>query len=224
LRNLSHDPTSRLFTFPSDDGIVVVEVGKDAAMEVADVAPALRERLGPEATVGLLALFETARQDWTADVTTAAVERFERRLTDEMSGMRVALAQTEAALRQQVLEGDASLRREMSALAAALRQEINDQGIALRQEINDQGIALRQEIHDQGVVLRQEIHDQGVVLRHEICNQGVALRHEISSLRQEHLDSRFDLVKWSFVFWVGQVIAIAGVVGLMLRLTSSAGG
>jgi hypothetical protein len=180
-----------LFTFRSDDGIVVVEVRKDAAMEGADVAPALRERLGPEATVGLLALFEAARQDWTADVTTAAVERFERRLTDEMSGMRVTLTQTEAAsrqqlaqseaaLRQQIGEGDASLRQEMSALAATLRKEIGDQGLALR--------------------------------------------HEISSLRQEHLASRFDLLKWSFVFWVGQVIAVAGIVGLMLRLTSGSSG
>ncbi len=31
-------------------------------MEVEDVAPALQERLGLEATKGLLALFETARR------------------------------------------------------------------------------------------------------------------------------------------------------------------
>jgi hypothetical protein len=176
--------------------------GKDAAMEVSDVAPALRERLGSEATVGLLALFETARQAWTADVTSAAAERFERRLAEEMAAVRVAMAQTEGAVRQQIVEGDAALRQEMSALAATLRQEMSALAGTLRQEINAQGVALRQEIRD----------------------QGVGLRHEISTLRQEHLASRFELVKWCFVFWVGQVIAIAAIVGLMLRLTIGSSG
>jgi hypothetical protein len=31
-------------------------------------------------------------------------------------------------------------------------------------------------------------------------------------------DGRFDLLKWCFVFWVGQVVAVAGVMGLMLRM------
>jgi hypothetical protein len=50
-------------------------------MELEDVSPALRERLGPDATVGLLALLESSREDWAQDVTNQAVERFERGLT-----------------------------------------------------------------------------------------------------------------------------------------------
>lgn len=200
-----------------------------------DVAPALQERLGSEATAGLLALFGTARQEWTVDVATAAVERFEHRLTDEMSGMRVALAQTEAALRQQIIEGDSKLRQEVSAHTATLRKEMGDQGVALRREISDQGVALRQEMSTLATALRKEISGQGVALRQEmgalgatlgkdISDQGVTLVHEISRLRQDHLASRFELVKWSFAFWVGQVVAVAGLVGLMLRLTIGSSG
>lgn len=132
-------------------------------MEVADVPPALRERLGPNGTAGLLGLFATAHQEWTADVTTAAVERFERRLTEEAANWRVALAQTEAALRLEMRDGDARLREKMREL-------------------------------------------------------GSDLRSEMASLRQEHLAGRFELLKWCFVFWVGQVFAVAGVVAVVFRL------
>ncbi len=116
-------------------------------MEVHDVAPALQARLGPEGTAGLLALFDSARQDWTDDVTALAVERLERRLTEEISGVRVSIAQS-----------DATLRVEMGGLREELRKEMSD--------------------------------------------------------------LRFDLLKWSFAFWIGQLIAVAGVMGLMLRVVS----
>ncbi len=166
-------------------------------MEVKDVAPALQERLGTQATKDLLELLGTARQEWTADVTTGAVERFERRLTEEISNVRVALAQSEGALRHEIAslrtemrEGDAALRVEMSALGASLRHEMGALGVALRQETSDLGVSLRQEMSTLGAVLRQEQYA-----------------------------GRFELLKWSFVFWIGQVIAVAGVMGLMLRLT-----
>jgi hypothetical protein len=103
-------------------------------MQVADVAPALQARLGPAATAGLLELFDTVHAEWRTEVTTAAVERFERRLTEEMSSMRVSLAQSEG------------------------------------------------------------------------------------TLRVEMRDLRVELLKWSFAFWIGQVIATAGIMGVMVRL------
>ena len=36
-------------------------------------------------------------------------------------------------------------------------------------------------------------------------------------LRQEMKDSRFDLLKWAFVFWVGQLVSVTVVVGMLLR-------
>jgi hypothetical protein len=29
---------------------------------------------------------------------------------------------------------------------------------------------------------------------------------------------KFDLLKWNFAFWVGQIVAVATVVGVMLRM------
>jgi hypothetical protein len=39
-----------------------------------------------------------------------------------------------------------------------------------------------------------------------------------ASLRQENAAARFELLKWCFVFWIGQVFATAGVMAVVLRL------
>jgi len=47
------------------------------------------------------------------------------------------------------------------------------------------------------------------------------LNNELSKFRVEMLremsDLRFDILKWTFLFWVGQLAAIIAVLGVMLR-------
>jgi hypothetical protein len=56
-----------------------------------------------------------------------------------------------------------------------------------------------------------------------------ALRSEIGGLRQDVRDGfaalrleiaavRIEVLKWSFVFWVGQLAAVAGMIGVLLRV------
>ena len=52
-----------------DDGIVVfMRIGRSAAMETNLVPPALRQRLGPEATAALADLLNRARTEWTGEM------------------------------------------------------------------------------------------------------------------------------------------------------------
>ena len=39
-----------------------------------------------------------------------------------------------------------------------------------------------------------------------------------AGIRQDMASGRVELLKWCFLFWVGQVVAIAGIMGLMLRV------
>ena len=57
--------------------------------------------------------------------------------------------------------------------------------------------------------LRVETARGRATLREEVARQGAALRVEM-------VTNRFELLKWSFVFWVGQVIAMAGLMAAML--------
>jgi hypothetical protein len=125
-------------------------------MDIEQVPAALREHLGLEATSGLLQVLDRAHRDGRADVIAACTDRFERRLVEEMSGVRVQIAQLEASLRREMTEMGAAIRRDMAQMCAGIRQDI--------------------------------------------------------------ASGRVELLKWCFLFWVGQVVAIAGIMGLMLRL------
>ena len=97
----------------------------------------LADRLGPEAATGLLELLESEETRWNDRMLSVAAERFERRLTQEVSAFRVDVI-------RELHEGLAGVRRELAT-------------------------------------------------------------------------ARVDLFKWSFLFWIGQVAAVVGVLAFMLR-------
>ena len=101
------------------------------------VPAALRNRLEDDATFGLIELLDKERKEWSEQVLSVAADRFERRLTQEISMLRV------------------------------------------------------------------EFHD------------------DLNGIRQELATTRIETLKWSFVFWVGQVAVMAGLFGILLRLINS---
>jgi hypothetical protein len=127
-------------------------------MRVADVPGPLFRQLGPEAADGLLGTLDKARREWTEDVVTQMGDRFDRRLTQELSGLRIEFREALAAQRAELREGLAT---------------------------------------------------QGADLRTAIAEQGAALRSEIAG-------SRTDIVRWLFVFWTGQLIALAALLNALL--------
>jgi len=99
-------------------------------------------------------------------VLSLAVERFERRLVEETSKLRVEMAQGFSGLRQEMSSLEGRLRQEMGGLEGRLRQEMGGLEGRLHKEIGGQ---------------------------------------------------RVESLRWSFLFWVGQVAAMAALLGFMLR-------
>ena len=60
-------------------------------MRGTSVPQALRERLGHDATIGLMQFVDYEHQDWSERVLNLAVERFERRLAEQIGELKVAL-------------------------------------------------------------------------------------------------------------------------------------
>jgi hypothetical protein len=158
-------------------------------MQLDRVPRALQARLGDEATVALLELLDASHREARAPLIDACTERFERRLVEEVAGLRVQSA-----------EQGAGLRHETSTLGADLRQEMATLGAALRREMATLGADLRQEVAAMGAELRREMAALG------------------ADLRQEIAAGRVELIKWSFLFWIGQVLAITAIMGVMLRV------
>ena len=111
-------------------------------------------------------------------------ERFERRLVEETSKLRVDLVQTQGDMRQ----GFAEVRGEMHQGFAAVRGEMHQGFAEVRGEMR-QGFA---EVRGE---MRQGVADMG----------------------RDNATHRFELLRWSFAFWVGQLAAVAAIVGLLLR-------
>jgi hypothetical protein len=42
------------------------------------------------------------------------------------------------------------------------------------------------------------------------------LHASLAEIRKELADTRVELLRWSFVFWIGQLAAVAAILGLML--------
>ncbi|MSO46006.1 MAG: hypothetical protein EXQ59_04480 [Acidobacteria bacterium] len=77
------------------------------------VSCALSGRLGHEATDDLLELVESARTEWTEHVMTLAEARFERRLTQEISALRVDVT-------RELHQGLATVRQEIATVRVEL--------------------------------------------------------------------------------------------------------
>ena len=60
--------------------------------------------------------------------------------------------------------------------------------------------------------LRQQMTEMRAELRGEMANLGSGLRDEIAA-------GRIELFKWCFLFWIGQVVALGGLLAVILRLT-----
>lgn len=159
-------------------------------MEMEQVSPALQERLGFEASAGLLELLDRAHQEWRAGVMAASSDRFERRLVEEIGGVRLHIAQVEASIRQDMTAMGASIRQEMTAMGASIRQDMTAMGASLRQEMTEMGASIRRDMAQMG-----------------------------ADLRAEMAAGRVELLKWCFLFWIGQVVAVAGIMGMLLRLS-----
>jgi len=123
------------------DDAIVVRGGRERPQAMASrcVPATLRNQLGDEGTFGLIELLDAEHKPWSDHVLSVAAERFERRLTEEIS-------------------------------------------------------ALRDGLH-------------------------TALHDGLSAVRQELATTRVELLKWSFLFWVGQVAAMAGLLAVMFRFT-----
>lgn len=158
-------------------------------MDIDAVPNALASRLGPDATAGLLDVLGLAHREWSDDVMGMAADRFERRLAEEGASLRVQMARTEGALRTEIAQAEGRLRGEIGQIEGRLRNEIGQSEGRVRKELG--------EVHSS---VRQELSGMEVRVLREIGN------------------TRVELLKWSFLFWIGQVVTMSVIVATMLRI------
>ena len=81
------------------------------------VPAAVRTRLGDDATFGLIELLDSDRREWSEHVLSVAADRFERRLTEEISDFREEI-------REGLRDGLTSVRQEIATTRDAAMADI----------------------------------------------------------------------------------------------------
>lgn len=84
-------------------------------MRFVHVPVALEERLGETGATALAEMLDEGHRECVESVMTHCAERFERRLVEETSRLRVELAQLGGELRGEMHSGFAAVREQMSA-------------------------------------------------------------------------------------------------------------
>lgn len=67
---------------------------------------------------------------------------------------------------------------------------------------------LRAEMHDGLAAVRHELFETRAVFRQELTETRAALREDMAALRVE-------VLRWSFLFWLGQIAAVAGLLSYL---------
>ena len=94
-------------------------------------------------------------------------------------------------------------------------------GVALRQRLGDDGAhELAEYVGHQGDAWRRDAMT-ACTDRIDVRIERFALREDFikgfSEIRQEMAALRVELLRWSFAFWLGQVVTTAGLMALLIR-------
>jgi hypothetical protein len=119
----------------------------------------------------------------------------------------------------------------MSPVTGALQDKLGDEAAeqlgtllddtrrgAAEDVMNQVGDRFERRLVDETSKLRVEMSQMRTELRLEIADLRTEMREGFASVRADMARDRFELLKWAFAFWVGQLFAVAG---LVLALTAS---
>ena len=116
--------------------------------------------------------------------------------------------------------------RERSVMSVrALRERLGDNGIAgLEEVIDDAGTRWKDNVLEiTAERFERRLAEEMAAMRVDLAKEFAALRtdmaKEFAAVRGEMGTLRFDLVKWCFVFWIGQVAGITAVIAFLFRNT-----
>ncbi len=166
----------------------------------------LREKLGEDGVNALIEVLEEERGRTREDLFQVLEERFARRLAEEMGK-----------LRSEMYKLFARHSAEVDGKIEGLRSEMTEKIENLRSEMIEKMENLRSEMHDEIGKLRAEVHQEIAKVWNEIGKLRAEMTEKIEKLRSEMHSMKADIIKWMFIFWVSQLLALSGIIFAILR-------
>ena len=114
--------------------------------------------------------------------------------------------------------------RTLNAASDRFERRMVEETATLRIEMGAGFAKLREEMATGQAKLREEMATGQAKLREEMATGFARVREEMAQLesrvRVDIANTRSELLKWAFLFWVGQAATVAGLMALMLRFVA----
>lgn len=122
----------------------------------------------------------------------------------------------------------------MASAVRALREKLGDEAMGgLQTYVDDAGRRWKDDVlsiaaerfnnrlGEELGAFRLDMAKEFAAVRVEAAKEFAAVRgemaQEFAAVRGEIAETRFTMVKWAFVFWVGQLVAMTGIMTMLLR-------
>ena len=165
-------------------------------MSVIIVPKIIRDKFGEECADAFTGLIKEIDLDARKDAIAIAAERFENRLTEEIGKVN-----------QKITELEGGFDKKLSEEIGKVSQKI----VELEGRIDKK---LAEEIGK----VNQRITEEIGKVNQRITEESGKLRLEMEKLRTEIEKNRADIIKWMFIFWVGQIGVLSAIIIVMMRL------
>jgi len=172
-------------------------------MAILTVPRVLREKLGDEGVEALITLLNEAAHHERNNLLGILEERFERRVTEEGKRMDLRFTEEIAKLDNRITEEVARLDHRITEEIAKLDRRISDEVARLEVLIGETEKRMDHRITEEVARLDRRITE-------EIARLEVRLSTQIAG-------TRADLIRWMFIFWVGQIGTLVALLFAFLR-------
>ena len=158
-------------------------------MAVVTVKKPLREKLGDDGAEALVELINEAQKETQDNVIKFVEEKFEKRLSEELAKVRVEIAEVKTELIERI-EG---VRTDLIERIEGVRTDLIERIEGVRTDLTERIEGVRTDLTERIEGVRTE------------------LKSEIEALKTNGEKVKSELIRWMFIFWVGQIGAILGI-------------
>ena len=162
-------------------------------MSFISIPKVLREKLGDEGSEALVNVLNNHGDENKQSVIEIAEQRFETKLAKESSLLREGMADIKTGFETRLHQEISSVRYDIAEMKTSFEARLNEEISSVRNDMADMKTSFEASLSVSASTLREEM-----------------VRGD-QEIRVEVQKTRADIIKWMFIFWVGQIGIITGI-------------
>jgi len=162
-------------------------------MPVLSVPRVLRDKLSDEGVEALVELLNQAEEKVRDVIVKFSEEKYERRLVEVASALRVSLEDKIAGVKSDLEGKIASVKSDLEEKIAGVKSDLEGKIASVKSDLEEKIASVKSDLEG------------------KIANLEVKIANVKSDLEVKIANARADIIRWMFIFWVGQIGALLGI-------------